>query len=48
VLSASVGDVCKPPVITVAAACCNVVNCLVTLAEPIPFAPGWFPCMGAH
>jgi len=32
-LSKSIGEVHKPPMIAVAAACCNVVSCLVTLAD---------------
>ena len=47
-LSKSIGEVHKPPMITVAAACCNVVSCLVTLADPVALGPGWSLCMGKH
>jgi len=30
----------RPPVITMVATHCNMVNCLVTLAEPMAFGPG--------
>jgi len=46
--SASVGEVRRPPVITVAAARCRVVNCLVTLAEPMALGPGCSFCVGVH
>jgi len=39
-LSASVGDVRRPPMIAVAAACCRVDSCLITLAEPMALGPG--------
>ena len=46
--SKSVGEVHKLPMITVVAAHCNVVSCLVTLADPVALGPGWSLCVGKH